>query len=179
MIDRDKRDRHLCDDSPWLQARGFWNDTGVSSHTNRSFHAHERAQLKATHALHGTTEERGSIFTPGPMPENPPKRYLVANVQQNYLSLLFERNTSGNVDPTRLKRRNAAFIPMLERHGHSAAQVGKSWHETGAHQSNAVSGSCLKKGIGRSKNYQNSDLSFPRHHALSSASPGMKPRKIW
>ena len=39
--------------------------------------------LKATHALHGTVSERGSIFTPGPAPGNPPKRYLVANVQKN------------------------------------------------------------------------------------------------
>ena len=42
------------DDSPRLQAGGFWNDAGVSSHTIRSVHAHERAELKTTHALHGT-----------------------------------------------------------------------------------------------------------------------------
>jgi hypothetical protein len=44
----------LRDDSLRLQAEGFWNDAGVSSHTTRSVHAHERAELKATHALHGT-----------------------------------------------------------------------------------------------------------------------------
>jgi len=107
------------------RAEGFWNDTGVSSHTNRSFHAHERAMLKATHALHGTTDTRGSIFTPGPTPENPPKRYCVANVQKNYISLLFERNKSGTVDTTPLHIRNAAFIPCLSRQGMKAAEVGK------------------------------------------------------
>jgi hypothetical protein len=71
------------DDSLRLQAEGFWNDTGVSSHTNRSVHAHQRALLKATDVSHGTTLEHGSIFTSGPTPENPPKRYLVANVQKN------------------------------------------------------------------------------------------------
>jgi hypothetical protein len=35
--------------------------------------------------LHGTTLEHGSIFTSGPTPENPPKRYFVENVQMNYL----------------------------------------------------------------------------------------------
>jgi hypothetical protein len=50
--------------------------------------------LKATHALHVTTLEHGSIFTSGPMPENPPKRYFVENVQMNYHSILFvERKT--------------------------------------------------------------------------------------
>ena len=44
----------ISDDSLRLQAEGFWNDAGVSSHTTRSVHAHERAELKATHALHGT-----------------------------------------------------------------------------------------------------------------------------
>jgi hypothetical protein len=33
--------------------------------------------------------EHGSIFTSSPLPENPPKRYCVENVQKNYLSLLF------------------------------------------------------------------------------------------
>jgi hypothetical protein len=41
--------------------------------------------LKATHALHGTTDERGSIFTPNPAPGNPPKRSLVAIVQKSCL----------------------------------------------------------------------------------------------
>jgi hypothetical protein len=50
--------------------------------------------LKTTHALHGTTLEHGSIFTSGPMPENPLKRYFVENVQMNYHSVLFvERKT--------------------------------------------------------------------------------------
>ena len=30
---------------PWLQAEGFWNDTGVSSYTTIRFHSHERALL--------------------------------------------------------------------------------------------------------------------------------------
>jgi hypothetical protein len=79
----------LSDDSLRLQAEGFWNDAGVSSHTVRSVHTHQRALLKTTDVSYGTIVERGSIFTPGPVPENPPKRYLVENVQENYLSLLF------------------------------------------------------------------------------------------
>jgi tRNA C32,U32 (ribose-2'-O)-methylase TrmJ len=114
-----------CDDSLRLQAEGFWNDTGVSSHTTRSVHAHQRARLKATDVSHGTTLEHGSIFPSGPKPENPPKRYSVENVQKNYVSLLFGQATSGNVDSTPLQRRNAAFIPMLERQGLSAAEIGK------------------------------------------------------
>jgi len=69
--------------------------------------------------------EHGSIFPSGPKPENPPKRYSVENVQRNYVSLLFERNTSGNVDSTPLQIRNAAFIPMLERQGLEAQESGK------------------------------------------------------
>jgi len=61
----------------------------VSSHTNRSVHAQKRGKLKATSVSHGTAFELGSIFTPGPGPENPPKCYSVENVQENYLSLLF------------------------------------------------------------------------------------------
>ena len=45
-----------CDDSLRLQAEGFWNDAGVSSHTARSVHAHERDKLKATHVSHGTRD---------------------------------------------------------------------------------------------------------------------------
>jgi hypothetical protein len=46
------------------------------------------AKLKTTHALHGTICSHGSVFTSGPVSENPPKRYVVENVQENYLSLL-------------------------------------------------------------------------------------------
>jgi hypothetical protein len=35
----------LYDDSLQLQAEGFWNDTGVSSHTIRSVDAHQQALL--------------------------------------------------------------------------------------------------------------------------------------
>ena len=67
-------DVFIYDDSPWLQARGFWNDTGVSSHTNRSVQPHERDMLKATHVLVGTADKNGRVFTHGPTPWNPPKR---------------------------------------------------------------------------------------------------------
>jgi hypothetical protein len=39
------------DDSPRLQAGGFWNDTGVSSHTTRSVHAHERARAQSNSCI--------------------------------------------------------------------------------------------------------------------------------
>src|SRR6266566_4141744 len=36
------------DDSPRLQAGGFWNDSAMSSHVNISGHAHQRDKLKTT-----------------------------------------------------------------------------------------------------------------------------------
>ena len=51
-------------------------------------HTQKLALLKTTDVSYGTSVERGSIFTPGPVSENPPKRYVVENVQENYLSLL-------------------------------------------------------------------------------------------
>ena len=52
------------------------------------------ARAQNNSCMHGTTLEHGSIFPSGPQPVNPPKRYVVANVQQNYHSLLFvERKT--------------------------------------------------------------------------------------
>ena len=45
--------------------------TRLSSHTECSFHARKpRITSSATHALHGTTDAHGSIFTPGPKPVN-------------------------------------------------------------------------------------------------------------
>jgi hypothetical protein len=52
----------LRDDSPWLRARGFWNDTAVSSHGNSSVHAQERAQLRATPVSHGTVSNAGAFL---------------------------------------------------------------------------------------------------------------------
>ena len=65
------------------RAEGFWNDSGVSSHTTRSVHAQKRDKLKATSVSHGTCDELGSIFTHDPVSWNPPKRSLVENVQKN------------------------------------------------------------------------------------------------
>src|SRR5215467_13097119 len=48
----------LCDDSPWPQAMGFWNDSGVTSHTDRSVQAHKRDKFKATHVSRGTLGRR-------------------------------------------------------------------------------------------------------------------------
>ena len=106
----------LGDDSLRLQAEGFWNDAGVSSHTTRSVHAHERdLAASATHALHGTRNgAHGSVFTRCPRPPEPIYSSVVC-VQKNYFSLLVERNKSGNVDSTLLKKERA-FHP----HGSSA-----------------------------------------------------------
>ena len=38
---------HTRDDSLRLQAEGFWNGTGVSSHTNRSVHPHQRVRAQS------------------------------------------------------------------------------------------------------------------------------------
>jgi hypothetical protein len=88
------------------------------------FHTRKpRTASSATHALHGTTNARGSIFTPGPKPVKLPKRSLVANVHKNCMSFLFERNTSGHVDSTPLHIRNAAFNSMQIRLERIAVQV--------------------------------------------------------
>ena len=97
----------LSDDSLRLQAEGECPDAGVSSHTVRSLQPHERALLTTTHALVCTVCELGSIFTPGPQPGNPPQYYSVANVQENYLYILFVKRTTEMVLPAD----SVAFIP--------------------------------------------------------------------
>jgi hypothetical protein len=76
------------DDSSWLQAGGFWNDAGVSSHTIRSVHARQRAKLTATGISHGTILQHGRVFTHVPTPWNPAKRDSVENVHKNYSDIL-------------------------------------------------------------------------------------------
>jgi hypothetical protein len=77
-------------------ADGECPDAGVSSHTIRSVHPHQRALIKATDVSDGTALEHGSIFTHSPVLWNPPKRQLVAHVQKNYLSLLSVTAKNGN-----------------------------------------------------------------------------------
>jgi hypothetical protein len=98
------------------RAEGFWNDAGVSSHTTRSVHPHQRAQLKATDVSDGTALEHGSIFTHSPVLWNPPKCSSVENVQKNYLSLLSTPATSGKA-LNGLPAGSAAFIPVAEARG--------------------------------------------------------------
>ncbi len=76
------------DDSSRLQAGGFWNDAGVSSHTIRSVHARQRAKLIATGVSHGTILQHSRVFTHGPTPWNPAKRDSVENVHKNYSDIL-------------------------------------------------------------------------------------------
>jgi hypothetical protein len=77
----------LSDDSLRLQAEGFRNDTGVSSHTNRSVHAQKPSiASSATDVSHGTTLAHSSIYLWPKAREREPKRYLVENVHQNSLS---------------------------------------------------------------------------------------------
>jgi hypothetical protein len=100
------------------RAEGFWNDTGVSSHTNRSVHPHQRAKLKATDVSDGTTCQHGRVFTRSPVLRNPAKRDLVANVQENYLPLLTGTCENGN---ERWTFGTAAFISMARSQGPFAA----------------------------------------------------------
>ena len=95
-------------------AGGFLNDMAVSSHGDSSVHAHKRDRLKATSVSHGTTLERGSIFTRSPALWNPPKRYSVENVQKNYSSILSEDTKSGNCSPP---AGGAAFKPRSNDRG--------------------------------------------------------------
>ena len=80
-------------------------------------HAHERAMLKATHALHGTIRSRGSVFTHDPLSWNPPEHYSVSNVQKNSLSILLGRTKVEMVLPAG----SAAYIPWALRPGPYAA----------------------------------------------------------
>ena len=59
------------DDSPRLQAGGFWIDAGVSSHTDRSFHAHERDKLKNNSCIAWHDWQDGIVFTRHPSWRNP------------------------------------------------------------------------------------------------------------
>src|SRR6266705_6711601 len=62
----------LCDDSLRLQAEGFWNDTGVSSHTVvRFMPMSEQSSKQLMH--HMARCENGNVFTQGTLPWNPPK----------------------------------------------------------------------------------------------------------
>jgi len=93
--------------TPRLQGKGFWNDPGVSSHTVRSVHTHQRAKLRATDVSYGTSVEHGLVFPHGPAPWNPAKRDLVENVQENWCPILFVgRKTETPVLPAG----SAAFI---------------------------------------------------------------------
>jgi hypothetical protein len=83
----------------------------VSFHTTRSVHPHQRALPKTTDVSDGTALEHGSIFTYSPVLWNPPKRYLVENVQKNYLSVLSAPAKSGNAR-NGLPAGSAAFIPV-------------------------------------------------------------------
>jgi hypothetical protein len=67
---------NLCDNSPWLAAMGFWSDAGVSSHTARSLHAHERAIAQNNSCIAWHDFWGGIVFTHGPSPWNPYDIYL-------------------------------------------------------------------------------------------------------
>src|SRR5215471_21650947 len=88
----------LSDDSPRLQGGGFWNDAGVSSHTDRSVHAQERDKLKATPVSHGTMDQNGSVFTHDPSSWKPPKHYFVENVYMNRenIAQMYKRRKKGD-----------------------------------------------------------------------------------
>ena len=104
------------------RAEGECPDTGVSSHTDSSVHAHERdLAASAIHALHGTILEHGSTFTLCPKPANPPKGYLVENVQKNYVRILVQGAKNGECFPP---AGGAASIPRSLRPG-KFAQSGK------------------------------------------------------
>ncbi len=97
-----------CDDSPRLQDGGECPDTGMSSHTIRSVQPHERAMLTTTHVSVGTIVEHGRVFTHRPARWNPAKRDSVANVQKNYVAILFVRRKA---EIPSLPDGSAAFIP--------------------------------------------------------------------
>jgi hypothetical protein len=46
----------------------------------------------ATSVSYGTACELGSIFTPGPVPENPLKCFFVENIQENWNHFFVVRN---------------------------------------------------------------------------------------
>jgi hypothetical protein len=112
--------RRACDDSPRLQAGSFWNDTGVSSHTKRSVHAHERDLARSNSCLAWHTKRRTrECFYPLPFATEPVHSSVVC-VQKNYFSLLIERNKSGNVDSTPLQKGTHLSSPLLKHRGFQA-----------------------------------------------------------
>jgi hypothetical protein len=102
----------ICDDSSWLQAMGFWNDAGVSSHTLRSVHAHERDKLKATHVSHGTKRNTGAFF-PTTLRRGTQRNTLQFERCKRTTSLFSAREKK--VEMVSLEASGAAFIPRRER----------------------------------------------------------------
>jgi hypothetical protein len=70
------------------------NDAGVSSHTVRQGAPRHPGDLaaSATAVSNGTACELGNSITPGPVPENLPKCFSVANVQENWNQFFVVRN---------------------------------------------------------------------------------------
>jgi len=94
------------------RAEGYWNGTGVPSHTTHSVHATSASTAaSATDISDGTALGHSSIFTHSPALWNPPKRYAVENVQWNYLVIPFEPAKSGNAGNA-LPVGSTAFIPV-------------------------------------------------------------------
>ena len=118
------------DDSPWLQARGFWNDTGVSSHTVRSVHAQKRDKLKATSVSHGTMRNAGA-FLPTTLRRGTQRNTLQFGRCKRTIYLFFAHTE--NVEMVSPPTGGAAFIPRRERRGLSP-RFGNKWAPSeGAH----------------------------------------------
>jgi hypothetical protein len=83
----------------------------VSSHTDSSFHAHQRDKLKQlVYRMAHRTLDTLLLLLAGMIYRETPKQYSVVRVQKNYSSLLFLYEKSGNVLPAG----SAASIPTHE-----------------------------------------------------------------
>jgi hypothetical protein len=93
------------------RAGGFWNDTGVSSHTDSSAHAHKWALLTDCES-HGTQNVGTLVLLPArTISRGTAETLLSCQFAENYPSVLFEERKSGNGSPP---AGGAADIPIAE-----------------------------------------------------------------
>ena len=89
------------------RAEGFWNDTGVSSHTDRSVHAHQRAQRHPQLMYRMARLWNTEAFLPLALCQRIHRNAMLLKTCKRTLSLLFVERKTEMVLPLG----SAAFIP--------------------------------------------------------------------
>jgi len=100
------------------RARGFWIDTGMSSHTVVHFmHTSETSSSNLCIAWHSRLEHVRAFTAGNDLPANRSNTIELSVCKENYLSLLVERSKSGNVDPTKAPNKERLSSPCMNDRG--------------------------------------------------------------